>query len=308
MPTVSTSTATIAAEVRQAYDRALLIQARPELVHCQFGSKKPIPKGQGNIINMRRVELLSPATTPLTEGVTPNGSALTVSNVPITVQQYGDYVALTDKVTWQSIDPLVIETISVQAQQAANTLDQLARDTFVTGASVRYAGGQLSRSAVTSANIMTGLEIKRAVRTLKKNNAQRINGSYVCIVSPDTSMDIQGISEWLAVKEYSDRKDLYNGELGMLYGVRFVETTNAKIFVGQGSGGIDVHCSLFFGQDAFGTSEIDGEALQTISSPLGSGGSSDPLAQRQTQAWKATWGSTILNDYFVTRVEHAVSA
>ena len=307
MATMTTASTTIAAEVRQAYDKALLLAARPELVHCQFANKRPVPKGQGNIINLRRVELLTAQTTALTEGVTPSGSVLTVSNIPITVSQYGDYVAFSDKVTWQSIDPIVAETVKAQGQQAGNTLDQLARDSYATGATVRYANGAVSRVTVAAGSVMTGLEIKKAVRTLKKNNAKRINGYYTCIITPDTSMDIQGITEWLQVKEYSDRMDLYNGELGMLYGVRFVETTNAKIFAGQGAGGIDVHASLFFGADAFGSSEIDGEALETMSHPLGSAGSGDPLNQRTTQGWKATWGSTILNDLFVCRLEHAVT-
>jgi N4-gp56 family major capsid protein len=308
MATVTTATAGIAGEIRQSYDTALLLAARPELVHTQFANKRPIPKGQGNTINLRRFELLTAATTALTEGVTPSGSSLVVSNVAIAVQQYGDFVQLSDKVTWTSIDPMVSETVRLQGQQAGNTLDQLARDVFVTGTTVRYANGRVSRVTVQAGDIMTGTEIKKAVRTLKVNNAKRINGHYVAIVHPNTSYDIQGISEWLAVKEYSDREDLYNGELGRLYGVRFVETTNAKIFTAAGAAGADVYGTLFFGADAFGSSEISGEAMETISKPLGSGGATDPLNQRQTQGWKATWGSAVLNDLFVCRLEHGVTA
>ncbi len=89
MATQATATSTISAEIRQAYDTALLLAARPELVHTQFANKRPVPKGQGNTINMRRFELLAAATAPLTEGVTPSGSALSVTNVAISVQQYG---------------------------------------------------------------------------------------------------------------------------------------------------------------------------------------------------------------------------
>ena len=308
MATQSTATSTISAEIRQAYDTALLLAARPELVHTQFANKRPVPKGQGNIINLRRFELLPAATAPITEGVTPSGSALTVTNVPISVQQYGDYISFTDKVTWQSIDPIVAETVRLQGQQAGNTLDQLARDTFNTGLSVRYANGKVLRSTVAAGDIVNGAEIKKAVRTLKNNNAKRIGAYYVAIVSPNTSYDIMSASEWINAREYSDPKDLYNGELGMLYGVRFVETTNAKVFSAQGAGGIDVYATLFFGADAFGSSEISGEAMESISHPLGSGGSTDPLNQRTTQGWKATWGSTVLNDAYCVRLEHAVSS
>ncbi len=218
-----------------------------------------------------------------------------------------DYISFTDKVTWQSIDPVIAETVRLQGQQAGNTLDQLARDTFNTGLSVRYANGKVLRSAIATGDIVNGAEIKKAVRTLKNNNAKRIGAYYVAIVSPNTSYDIMSASEWINAREYSDPKDLYNGELGMLYGVRFVETTNAKVFSGQGAGGSDVYSTLFFGADAFGSSEISGEAMESISHPLGSAGATDPLNQRTTQGWKATWGSTILNDAYCVRLEHAVS-
>lgn len=107
-----------------------------------------------------------------------------------------------------------------------------------------------------------------------------MNGFYVSIISPYTEYDIMGAAEWVAVKEYSDRTDLYNGEIGELYGVRFVVTTNAKVFTGGGSGGVDVHGSLFFGASAFGSSEITGKALSTIIKPLDSGGADNALNQR----------------------------
>jgi N4-gp56 family major capsid protein len=172
---------------------------------------------------------------------------------------------------------------------------------------VLYANGRTTRTSVTSSDKLTAAEIKKAVRTLEKSYVMPINGDYVGIVSPDTKYDIMSISEWLAVKEYSTPKDLYAGELGSLYGVRFVESPLAKVFAGAGSGGIDVHGTLIFGSMAFVKTEIGGESLQNIIKPLGSAGAADPLNQRATSGWKSTFGGAIANQNFILRVEHAVT-
>lgn len=309
MPTTTVTVAlpTISAEIRQAYDTRLLLAAQPKLVHCQFAEKRPIPKGQGQTINLRRFELLSPATTPLTEGVTPNGSTITVTNVPISVSQYGDFVQFSDVVEWVSIDPIIAETVRLQGQQAGNTLDQIARDIYAAGTTVRYANGRTSRNTVAAGDVFNGTEIRKAVRTLENNNAQRFDEYWVAVVHPNTSYDIQGASEWINTREYSDPKDLYSGELGMLYGVRFVQTTNAKVFTGAGAAGIDVYGTLVFGAMAVGSSEINGEALETVMKPLGTL-AGDNLNQRQSCGWKATYGAGIQNQLFLCRVEHAVSS
>lgn len=306
--TVTVGLPSIAAEIRQAYDDRLLLAAQPKLVYAQLAEKRPIPKGMGNTINLRRFELLAPATTPLTEGVTPNGSTITVTNVPISVQQYGDFVQLSDVVEWTSIDPMVANIVRIQGQQAGNTIDQVARAAWGAGTTVRYAAGRVSRVTVQAGDIMNGTEIRKGVRTLENNNADRFDEYWVAVIHPNVGYDVEGASEWINTREYSDPADLYNGEIGQLYGVRFLKTTNALVYPGAGAAGIDVYGSIFFGSMAVGSSEIEGEAMQTIMKPLGSAGAADPLDQRQTTGWKATYGGGIQNQLFMVRVETAVSA
>ena len=97
------------------------------------------------------------------------------------------------------------------------------------------------------------------------------------------------------------------GEFGALDNIRFIVTSNAKVFAGAGSGGIDVHATLVFAQNAYGISRLSGETLRNIVKPLGSAGTADPLEQRATSGWKATIAATRLNENFMLRVEHAVS-
>lgn len=297
------------AEVRQMYDARLLKAARPILIHAQFCEDRPIPKNVGSTMNMRRFELLAPATTVLTEGVTPDNIGLTVTNVPVSVAQYGTWVQVSDVLTWQAIDPVLTEAADLLGFQAGQTIDYLARDFMNLGTQVIYAGGKTSRGALTTTDKITSVEVKKAKRTLDKLYVQPYDGkNFIAIISPDTTYDLENITEWLAVKEYQDKEGLYQGELGTLYGIRFVESPLAKVFAGAGNSSQDIHSTLVFGSKAFVKSDIAGQNLENIVKPLGSGGTSDPLNQRATSGWKATFGGVIANQNFLVRVEASVSA
>jgi N4-gp56 family major capsid protein len=308
MPTVVTTTTSIAPEVRVAYERTLLKAARPNLVYHQFFDPHPIPKHMGKTILLRRWELLTAMTTPLVEGVTPTGSSLTVTPVSIAVNQYGDFVALSDMVIWTSIDNMVTGTVDIQGQQAGNTLDQLSRAVATSGATVRYANGRTSRATVAAGDIFNDVETKKAVRTLENNNAKpRAGGDWVAVCHPNVSYDLTNSANWINPRYYSNPTDLFNNEIGTLWGVRFMKTTNAVIFAGAGAAGIDVYGTMIFGINCLGATEISGEALETIMQPLGAVGF-DPLKQRQYIGWKATWGGAVQNDLFMVRVESSVSS
>jgi N4-gp56 family major capsid protein len=304
----------IPAEVRQSYNTRLLLAAKPDLIHAQFADDQPIPKGEGTTMQMRRWELLPVATTPLTEGVTPTGNQATVTPVMVSIAQYGDYIQASDVMTWAAIDPVMNQYIDLLAFQASQTIDVLARDFMALGTNVLYANGRTSRSGSSTTSLQAGdkitsVELKKAVRNLKKSFVQSINGKYVAIVSPDVVYDLMSIDEWLKVSEYQDKKNLYNGEVGELYGIRFVESPLAKVYAGASYGGSDVHAILVFGKRAFVKTGISGEkGLKSILKPIGSGGTSDPLDQRASAGWKTTFGGTIANQVFCVRIEVTVTA
>jgi N4-gp56 family major capsid protein len=134
-----------------------------------------------------------------------------------------------------------------------------------------------------------------------------LNASYIGIVHPNTTYDLKGMTtSFTPVEKYSSTASVMEGEVGKVDEVRFVETVNAKVKTGAGDGSIDVYCTLIFGSDAYGTTRISGEAMKNIIKPLGAG--DDPLDQRATSGWKATFVAKILNDSFLARIEHAVSA
>lgn len=318
-----TGTTQIPHAINNYYDRMLLVRALPLLLHTSYGQVRDIPRNNTQTIKFRKYSSLSLATTPLTEGVTPTGSALSTTDITAIVLQYGDYITLTDVVQLTTLDPVLTETAALLGEQAGQTIDVVCRNVLHAGTNVQYADGVASRVLVDTANKIDATEVRTAVKVLKNANAPKlnrmvsanqgyattpVNSTYVGIIHPDTTFDLEDETGWAEVSKYADSAGtLLPGEVGKLGDVRFVETTYAKVFAGEGAGGIDVYSTLILGRDAYGITRISGEAMRNIVKPLGSGGTNDPLDQRSTSGWKAWFVAKILQQLFMLRIEHSVS-
>ena len=298
-------------EMKTFYSDWLIDMAEPNLVHDQFGQKHPIPKNGGKIIEFRKYDSLPKALTPLTEGVTPNGQKLSMSVITSNVQQYGGYIELSDILLLTAIDNNLVQATKLLGSQAGRTLDTITREVLNGGTNVQYAEGQVTaRNALVGGqasgnHYLTVDAVRRAVRFLKVMNAPKINGNYVGIIHPDVSYDLMSDEKWVNVKTYSDPDGIYEGEIGKIEGVRFVETSEAKVFEGAGASGVDVYSTLILGADAYGVTEITGGGLEHIVKQLGSAGTADPLNQRATAGWKATKTAERLVEQYMVRIETA---
>ena len=307
-------------EMKTFYSNYLISLAEPELVHDQFGQKHPIPKNGGKTIEFRKYSSLAKALTPLTEGVTPDGQKLTMSVVTATVAQYGGFIELSDVLLLTAIDNNLMQATAALASQTGRTLDTITREVLCGGTNVQYAEGQVSAraslcggSATESDNHYLTVEaVRRAVRTLKVMNTPRINGGFVGIIHPDCAHDLMSDPKWVNVKTYSDPDGIYEGEIGKIEGVRFVETSEAKLWKKAGkdcSGGSaaasarDVYATLILGSNAYGVTEVSGGGLEHIVKQLGSAGTADPLNQRATAGWKAIKVAERLVEQYMVRVE-----
>lgn len=176
------------------------------------------------------------ATTALVEGVTPDGGSVTETEITATVAQYGDYRTVSDVLSMVAIDPIVNEIMGLNGEQAALTIDRLARTALTESTdatNVMYATGT-QRAAIESTNILTTVLLRKAVRNLKKAKAQMFTEGgrkhFIAIVGPDTTFDLQSDTSWVAVAQYQDKEKIYSGEIGTIFGVRIIETTEAQIF------------------------------------------------------------------------------
>ncbi len=281
----------LSAEMKTFYDMTLIDEASPNLVHDQFGQKRPIPAGGGKTIEFRKFAPLDKALTPLTEGVTPDGKSLEVNTVTATVSQYGDYITLSDVLELTAVDNVIVESLKLLGRQGGATLDTVVRNVLQSGTNVTYCPKFVNgvETAVTSrANLdataqLTVDVVQQVVAKLRAQNAPTIGGKYVAIIHPYVAYDLMRDPEWIDAHKYAQPVNLYEGEIGEIAGVRFVQTTEAKIYTGSGCpSGLAVFGTLFLGDGAYGTTEITGGGMQTIVKQKGSGGTSDPLDQRSS--------------------------
>lgn len=291
------------------YERTLLKRLTPNLVFLQHGQKKPMPKKEGDTIQFRKFNSLAVALTPLSEGVTPAGSDLTMSQITATVRQYGDFVQFSDVIDLIGIDPVLTETAEILGEQAGETIDTIVRDIVTAGTNVQYAGGRTSRATVTATDLLTGLEIRKAVRTLRRNKVKPLEGGYyVGIMGADTEFDLMNDPKWEDVSKYNGGKAIMEGEIGRIYGVRFKRADNTRVFTGAGATGTDVYTTMILGKDGYGVVDINNSSKpEFIVKDVGSSGTEDPLNQRSTSGWKAMLTAVRLEELAILRIEHAAS-
>ncbi len=223
-------------EMRTYYADYLIDNAEPALVHDRFAQKHKIPHGGGKTIGFRKYDPLPKLTDAIAEGVTPTGQTINMGIVNATVAQYGGFVEMTDLLLMTAIDNNLCMATKLLGSQAGRTLDTISREVLVGGTNVQYAEGQVSsRSQLTGGksegnHYLTVDAIRKAVRFLKNQNAEKIDGAYVAIIHPDCAYDLMSDPNWRYPHQYADPTAIFEGEIGRLEGVRFIESTEAKVF------------------------------------------------------------------------------
>ena len=301
------STTTMTPEMKTFYEKRLIDQAEPRLVHDQFADYYPVPQNGGKTIEFRKYDSLPKASTPLTEGVTPDGQALNVTTITSDLHQYGGWTPLTDVLQMTAIDNNVVQATRVLASQAGRTMDSITRDVLAGGTNVLYAPKQnadgtetevKSRKELDKTCTLTPKLFFRAAAQLGAMNADPIGDSYIAIIHPYAAYDLKTCREFIEAHKYADPETMYRGEIGKLGNIRFVETSEAKIWKDTTCpSGLAVFGTLVLGAHAYGVTELEGGGLEHIVKQLGYG--DDPLNQRASVAgrgcappsvwWSSTW-------------------
>ena len=311
---MTTGSEGLAAEMKTFYEKRLIDLAEPKLVHGRFGDSYPIPQGSGKQIEFRKYSILGKALTPLTEGVTPSGNSLTVTSITCPLKQYGDWIQMSDMLQMTAVDNNVLQATKLLGSQAGRTLDTVIREELCGGTNVMYAPKTVSgaktevtsRAALDKTAVLTPELFFKAAAQLSAMNADYIDDSYVAIIHPYAAYDLMRNSEWIDVHKYADPQAIYDGEIGKLGSVRFVSSTEAKIWKDSTCPSeLGVFATLVLGAHAYGDTMIEGGGLEHIVKQLGYG--NDPLNQRSACGWKATKAAKRLVEEYMIRIESCSS-
>lgn len=297
--------------MKQYYSKLLLERALPNFVHNQWGLKTGIPRNGGRSIEWRRYDRPSAATTALTEGTPPSETQLTIANVQATVNQYGAFTRHSEVLELQNFDPWISTETEMYGEHMADSLDILTRNVITAGTTVQYASTAASRGAVGGSTSfrMSYAEIREAVATLRNQNAKPIvDNKLIGIIHPHTEAEMFADSDIITSFQQAyprgPENPLAKGEIGDFYGVRWVVTSNARVFASQGASGADVYATLILGRQAYGVVDYEAMGARVIVKPVGSAGALDPLDQMGTIGWKAAHACARLNENFMVRIEH----
>jgi N4-gp56 family major capsid protein len=288
-----------------------------------------MPKNKGVNIVFRRPVVFSAATTPLQEGVTPSPTQFRYEDVSASLKQYGQVVEVTDVIEDTHEDPVLQEATVILGEQAAQMVEKVRFGVIKAGTNVLYANGT-ARNQVNTA--VTRALLRRAVRTLKRQNARQITSvvkstpsygteacapAFVALFHPDCANDIRNLEGFVPSEKYGQLSPWEN-ELGKCEDVRFVESTIFEPWADAGgvkgsmlsTGGAnaDVYPILVVAKDAYGIVALKGAYAITPMVVNAKPSDSDPMAQRSHVSWKTMQTAVILNDAWMVRLEVAATA
>lgn len=298
----------LSAEDKKFYVRTLVERLLPELFLYNDAMKKRLPKNSGRTTNWRKFNSLPAVTTPLTEGKTPDGKDLDVTQIEAILKQYGDYLITSDLLQLTGIDPVVTQTSELCGEQAALSVELALAEKLFAGTNVMFAGSKTSRTALAAGDVITGNDVKKLRRQLKKKNARKFSDGYFhAIIDPDMTYDLTNDPAWQDVAKYAKPEQMLKGEIGKMHGFRFMEATAFEPVAGASD--LPVHRALFYGKDSYGAVDLEngGGKPDIIVKQLGSAGTDDPLNQRGSVGWKLSFTCEILQPDALISFECAVT-
>lgn len=298
------------------YDKRWLERLVPQLYFEDCGDKRPLPKGAGTLVKFRRVnKLTNPGTPPtassflLTENTTPTVTQMGTTEVTVEPLTYGQWAQVSSELKWKSINPVMDEFADELADNAAAVYDSIIRTALSGNVTNQFAGGAANEAAVADASVLTAAEIRKAVYALRKAGVPGFEGNlYKGVIHPAGAFDLQGdtaAGAWIEANKYVKPENLMRGEIGQLYGVRFLVGQN----VGSGTGATDeTFHAYIFGRKSFGITELSGQGMEMIRKEPGPNDTSNPLNMFSTVGWKFVLAAKVLQASRAVQIFHGSGA
>jgi len=237
---------TMSPQMKEWYNTEALENARKNHYFTQFAKKIPLPENHGITVEMRKPNTFKDVPE-LVEGVIPDGENFGYSAIQATVHEFGNYTPLGKRLTMHAIDPVAQDAAEEMGAAGGDKQDRIARDVAISGSNVMFAEkvtpatGEVPevivypyyRGSLDANFTLKSDTVNRAATWLKKHRAPKINGKYVAIIHPSVSYDLRKDKDWIEAHKYAQPGEIYNGEIGELHGVRFIESDQAKVYRGK---------------------------------------------------------------------------
>jgi N4-gp56 family major capsid protein len=300
------------------YDTELLENYRVNAIYSQFAKKQPLPANHGKSVEWRKFNVFKKAEA-LQEGVIPTGQPFGQSTITGTIGQFGTYTSVSDRLELRAYDNVILAATEEMGAAASASEEALIVRGLLTGTNVLYCdnidpatgdvkstptkASEMGASSADGWAILSYDMINRAATILRKNKVPTINGRYYAVVHPSVAYDLRKHPDWVKAHAYAAPEEIFNGEIGELHGVRFVESADAPILDGDyaNKAGTVSYATFFFGKDSFGIIDAANGGMEMIvhdKSEIGG-----PLDQYSTIGFKFEHnGATILYPERMLRV------
>ena len=232
----STASGAMSSAMKTYYDTELLENARDEAVYGQLGKHQALPRNHGKSVEWRKWNTL-PEPDKLVEGVIPEGKKFGQTSLNVGIAQYGEYVSISDQLELHAIDDTILGATEEIGAAMGSKADLLTRDAILAGCScvLIAPSGQTANTVVWKMDktaLFTADLVARAATELKKKRVPTIDGKYVAVIHPSVAYNLRKDSDWVNAHQYAAVTEIFNGEIGELHGVRFIETPQAPVLAG----------------------------------------------------------------------------
>ena len=302
-----------------AFDRLAYFALRSELLFDQAADVQPVQQAMpGTGVTFTIFSDIAAATSTLNEVTDVTPTALSDSQVTVTLNEYGNAVVTTAKLRGTAFLDVDSAAANIIGYNAGDSIDQVVREVLAGGTNVVYATGgtttPTSRESVSTDDILSADDVRKVTAQLRAANVATFDGSYLGYIHPDVSYDFRSATDaaaWRTPANYVNPEGIYNGEIGKFESVRFIETPRAKKFENasngtSSTGTIDVYATHIMGRQAlakaYSVQDGNGSVPKIVR-----GNVTDILMRLQPLGWYWLGGYGRFREASLRRIESASS-
>lgn len=301
-------TSGLAQEVQTYYEKVFLARAEYEFVLKEGGQKRTHPANSGRTVNFTRYNPLTIITSPLGEASNPITCPINASTVSMSLSEYGLITTHGRLLTTVSIDAGMKEKIELVGQNMGQTLNRLVRSELENGTS--FYGNSHTVSTFTAGDVLDACNIRLMVQTLELNKARAYkDGLYIGKTDPISKYKLLGDTTWVNAHTYKDGAELYKGEMGELYQVRWLlnkDYSSGIEATSTASSGVVRFYTYIHGDDSFGVYDLETNKPQLFILP-NQVDSNSPAGRVSYITWAGAFATKILNSDWVLSARFARS-